>query len=390
MRKREAFVDFVEAQNTLFLVMVTALAMLIRLKFFPHASSDYYEFLQGWFNTIRFNGGFAAVGQNFGDYTPPYYYILALLSYIPGRDLYLIKAFSCLTDVLMAYGVLRIVRLKYDEFWGEIAYAITLFLPSVVINSSVWAQCDSIYTALLLACLYYLLTDRPNRAVLAYSIAFTFKLQSIFLAPFLLLLLLKQKIKWRSVLILPITYLVLILPAVLMGGNLWDLLTVYVRQTGEYQQLSLNFPNLYIWFPQDAPGYIGKIAVLFAGAVVLGTLIFLWRKKFTLSNNMIVSLSLFYLMLVPYFLPYMHDRYYYPADLFSLVFAFYYPEKFYVPIITVLSSTYAALRFLFGIHFINLKVFSVMMLFNLIWVGIQIVYRIRDDADGKAAQVWME
>ena len=75
----------------------------------------------------------------------------------------------------------------------------------------------------------------------------------------------------------------------------------------------------------------------------------------------------------------MHERYYYPADILSVVFAFYFPEKVYVPVITVFTSTYSVCRFLFGTHFINMKILSLLMLFNLIWVGIHIIYRIRGE-----------
>lgn len=381
MSKRKAFVNFVKAENILFIVIVTILAMAFRLRFFGYVSSDYRQFLSGWFDLLRQSGGLRGVGLSFGDYTPAYYYLLALLTYLPGSGLYLIKALSCAGDIAAAYYVFRMVNLKYGEFWGEISYAVTLFLPSVVINSAVWAQCDSIFTAGLLACLYYLMTDRQGRAVTAFSIALALKLQAVFLAPFLLLLLLKRKIAVRCLLIPPAVYVLSILPAALLGRNFWELLTVYFRQSQEYTELTMNLPNLYAWFPENTPEWVGKAAVFFAGAVVLATLVYLCVKRFPLSGEMLVSLALFYTLLLPYFLPYMHERYWYPADLFSVVFAFYFPEKFYVPILTVLTSTYAACRFLFRFRFINLKIFSVLMLFNLIWVGIHIVFRIRDGSD---------
>lgn len=383
MSKRKAFVNFVKAENVLFLVAVTALALLFRLKFFGYESSDYHQFLQGWFALLKQNGGLAAAGLHFGDYTPLYYYFLALLTCLPVRDLYLIKMLSCVFDLVMAYFVYRLVNLKYNEFWGEISYAVALFLPSVIINSAVWAQCDCMYTAALLATVYYVMTGRNGRAMVAYGIAFSLKLQAVFLAPFLLLLFLKRKIRWRNALIIPAVYLVSILPAAFLGRDFRELLTVYFRQAGEYKQLTMNLPNLYTWFPARSPAWVGPAGVLLAGAVVLLTLIYFAHKKFRLTNEMLISFALFYAVLVPYFLPYMHERYYYPADLLSVVFAFYFPEKFYVPIITVLSSTYATCRFLFGAHFISMKVFSVMMLFNLIWVGIHIIYRIRDGGAGK-------
>lgn len=386
MSKRKAFVNFVKAENILFIVIVTVLAMAFRLKFFGYVSSDYRQFLSGWFDLLRQSGGLPGVGLNFGDYTPTYYYLLALLTYLPGSGLHLIKALSCLGDIAAAYYVFRMVDLKYGEFWGEIAYAIVLFLPSVVINSAVWAQCDSIFTACLLACVYYLMTDRQYRAVTAFSIAFAFKLQAVFLAPFLLLLLFKRKIAVRCLLIPPAVYVVSVLPAALFGRNFWELMTIYFRQARQYTDLTMNLPNLYAWFPENTPEWVGQAAVFFAGAVVLATLVYLCLKRFPLPAEMLVSLALFYALLLPYFLPYMHERYWYPADLLSVVFAFYFPEKFYVPILTVLTSTYASCRFLFRFHFINLKILSVLMLFNLIWVGIHIIFRIRDGSDWKVVR----
>ncbi|HCR42999.1 MAG TPA: hypothetical protein DIV41_00315 [Ruminococcaceae bacterium] len=379
MGKKEKFVNFVKAENILFIIVVTLFAFALRLRFFDFASYDYEYFLHGWFSAIREHGGLAAVGLDLGDYTPLYYYLLALVSYIPVNDLYLIKALSCAGDVVLAAFVMRIVKLRYSEFWGEISYAVVMFLPSVVINSSVWAQCDSIYTAALTACVYYLMADKDYSAVVAFSIAFSLKLQAVFLAPLMLLLVLKRRIKARAVLILPLVYFVSVLPAAFMGRNIWDLMTIYVSQAGEYKDINMNIPNLFTWFPQDAPAYAGRTAVYFAGAFVLVTLAYLCSKRFTLSKEMVLALALFYAMLLPYILPYMHERYYYPADILSVVFAFYFPDKVYVPVITVFTSTYSVCRFLFGTHFINMKILSLLMLFNLIWVGIHIIYRIRGE-----------
>lgn len=386
MSKRETFVNFVKAENILFIIVVTLFAIALRLRSFNFMSYDYEYFLHGWFSAIREKGGLASIGLNLGDYTPLYYYLLALVSYIPIKDLYLIKALSCVGDIVLAFYVMLIVKLKYREFWGEIAYAVVMFLPSVIINSSVWAQCDSIYTAALVACVYYLMKDKNYSAVTAFSIAFAFKLQAVFLAPLMLLLVLKRRIKLRGVLILPLVYFISALPAAFMGRNLWDLMTIYVNQAGEYNQLNMTIPNLFTWFPQDVPEYVGKAAVYFAGAAVLITFAYFCSRRFTISKEMILAIALFYVLLLPYILPYMHERYYYPADILSVAFAFYFPEKVYIPVITVLTSTYSTCRFLFGTHFINMKILSVLMLFNLIWVGIHIIYRIR--AEGQKSVVY--
>ena len=149
------------------------------------------------------------------------------------------------------------------------AYAVVLFLPTVVLNSAAWAQCDAMFTSALVACLYYFLIDRPNRAVLAFAISFVLKLLAIFFAPLLLLLFLKRKVKFHSLLIIPAVYILSIIPAAIMGRNLWDLLTVYVSQSKLYTSLCMSIPNLYAFLGNVASAPLGKAGVIFAGGVVL-------------------------------------------------------------------------------------------------------------------------
>lgn len=390
MSKRKTLVNFVTAQSLLFLTAVTLIAFALRVHFFPFESGDYHQFLQGWFATLKQNGGLAAIGQNIGDYMPPYFYLLALLTYLPVRDLYLIKLLSFTSDIILAYFAMRLVRLKYEEFWGEIAYAVVLFLPSVILNSAAWGQCDSIYTAALLACVYYIIEDRQYAAMTAFSIAFVFKLQAVFLAPFLLLMLLRKKIQWRSVLVFPLVYLIAVLPAAIMGRSFTDLLTVYFRQARQYKLVSMYLPNLAVWYPVNTPEFAGTILSLLAVLLTLGVVLYFSRLEFDMTSGMIVSLALLSVLFVPYILPYMHERYFYPADILAVVFAFYFPEKFYVPVITVLSSTYVVCHNLFNAHFIHIKLLSVLMLFCLVWVAVSTVYLARDEKIEKVARRrWM-
>lgn len=390
MGKRKAFVRFVTAESVLFLITVTVLAFVVRLRFLPLESCDYGEFLHGWFTTLKDGGGILAIGQNVGDYMPPYFYLLALLTYLPMRDLYLIKLLSFVGDMILAGYAMRLVRHKYEEFWGEIAYTVVLFLPSVVLNSAAWGQCDSFYTAALLACVLYVMEDRDWAAVVAFSVAFVFKLQAVFLAPFLLLLLLKRRIRWRCLLAVPAVYIAAILPASFMGRSFTDLLTVYFRQASQYARVSMYLPNLSVWYPEKMPVPAGHLIALLAVLVTLGGVLWFRRLDFDQTDGMTVSLALLSVLFVPYILPYMHERYYYPADLLSVVFAFYFPEKFYVPIITVLSSTYVVCHNLYNAHFIHIRILSVMMLFCLIWVCVSTVYLARDEKIEKVVRrKWM-
>lgn len=357
----------IQWEDVLFVFLISAAALLTRFYLFPIESNDYHQFLQGWFATLKENGGLAAIGMNIGDYMPPYFYILALLTYLPWQDLYLIKLVSCAADFVLAYYVMRIVWLRYPgRPHGMMAYAVVLFLPTVVLNSAAWAQCDAMFTSALVACLYYFLIDRPNRAVLAFAISFVLKLQAIFFAPLLLLLFLKRKVKFHSLLIIPGVYILSIIPAAIMGRNLWDLLTVYVSQSKLYTSLCMSIPNLYAFLGNVASEPLGKAGVIFAGGVVLMLLYVLYRKPYVITPEILVTMGLLFAILLPFILPHMHERYYFLADIVSVIFAFYFPRKVYTAAIMCGASACATANYLFGLAYYPQQLLAVAVFINLI------------------------
>lgn len=367
-----------QMENAAFLFLITIIALLMRFLLFPFQSGDYHQFLQGWYTALQQNGGFAAVGMDIGDYMPTYLYLLAFFTYLPVSGLTAIKLISSAADIILAVYVMKTVNLKFsNKTYGVVAYAVILFLPSVFLNSAVWGQCDSIFTSALIAFVYYMMQNREEKAVLAFSIAFIFKLQAVFLAPLLLLMLLKQKIRLRTLFIIPIVYLIAILPAVIIGRGFFDLLTVYFSQAGQYNMIAMFLPNLYTWLPENTPGYISKAAVLLAGALVLISLFYFNRKKFALTGGMVVSLALFFALFVPFILPHMHERYYFAADILSVIYAFYFPKKLYVSVVTELASTYAVCHNLFNTEFFSVQLLGVIMLVILILLVKHLVQLIR-------------
>jgi Gpi18-like mannosyltransferase len=55
----------------------------------------------------------------------------------------------------------------------------------------------------------------------------------------------------------------------------------------------------------------------------------------------LLKLALVSVLFVPFFLPKMHDRYFYPADVISLIYAFYFPQYLFVPIVIMVASFFA-------------------------------------------------
>src|SRR5215217_6607270 len=89
----------------------TFLALALRLSLFDVESRDYQWIFSHWYDFIVSNGGFSALEYKFGDYAPPYLYLLTLATYLPLPKLYAIKLISISFDFLLAFFVLLIVRL---------------------------------------------------------------------------------------------------------------------------------------------------------------------------------------------------------------------------------------------------------------------------------------
>ncbi len=89
------------ASSLSFLFFPVAAAFFLRLFLLDHQSLDYQDFLAHWAAFFRENGGLSALGEPVGNYNVPYLCFLALLSYLRVPDLYAIKLFSILFDVLL-------------------------------------------------------------------------------------------------------------------------------------------------------------------------------------------------------------------------------------------------------------------------------------------------
>jgi Gpi18-like mannosyltransferase len=74
------------------------------------------------------------------------------------------------------------------------------------------------------------------------------------------------------------------------------------------------------------------------------------------------------LLLVPFFLPKMHERYFYPADVLSVAYAFFFPEQFFIPIGMILISLFAYQPFLFGRIVVPVEILAVGILVLLMFV----------------------
>ncbi|HTX93295.1 MAG TPA: hypothetical protein VMC09_18915 [Anaerolineales bacterium] len=354
--------------DTLIVAIGIVLAIGLRYSLRAFQSQDFVNIIQYWYQVIK-KDGFAALGQDFSNYAPPYLYMLYLVSLVFPRvaSVTAVKLPAIICDFVCAAYVYKVVRLKYAE--GPIpifAFLAILFAPTVVLNSAAWSQIESIYTAALVAFVYYILKKQNWLACIAFGIAFSIKLQTIYLAPLLIALLLKKTISWKHLLVIPVVYFVLIIPAWIAGRPFVELLTIYASQVGGYSGLVHNAPNMYTWLPANLSDMLTPAGVIFALSICFIYVVVITKSRIAISKDLVIQLALVSALIVPYFLPKTHDRYFYPADVLSIVFAFYYPEYFYLSLAINLISFFVYLPFLFGMEIIPQPLLALALLIVII------------------------
>lgn len=135
-------------------------------------------------------GGVAALEYQIGDYNVLYQTIIALITYIDCNPIFMYKCISILFDYALAastaWFVSKITNNKIFEIQFNIIYGAVLFLPTVLLNSSCWGQCDSIYTTFLILTLFFIYDEKYVCAFIMLGLGFAFKLQMIFIVPFII------------------------------------------------------------------------------------------------------------------------------------------------------------------------------------------------------------
>ena len=312
----------------LIMLLPVGAAMLARALCLDYAGSDYNNFLCHWYQFFQENGGFQAVSRAVGDYNVPYLYFMAFISYFSVPDLYLIKLFSIIFDVVLAWGCLRLVRVLTGGRRGSraplIAFGAALFLPTVVLNGAFWGQCDGIYGALCIHAAALVLEGRNKTSVALMALAFSFKLQAIFVLPLWGVLWLAGKIRFRELWVFPVTYLATTVPAVLLGKPFGEILGIYFNQVGEYPRLVLNAPSVYQIIPHNAQvneALASALGIAAAGALVLALLALGFRLRDRLDRELAMTMAVVLCIGVPFLLPRMHERYFFLADVFTLCWA---------------------------------------------------------------------
>lgn len=342
------------------LVFVIGLGIGVRLVFIDAQFPDYIVCLKPWVEAFREYGGWHGLAYEIGNYTPAYMHFLMLFSYFDVEPLYLIKGLAIIMDLVLAFVTAAFLSQGHSRQAFISVFAIVLMIPTVITNSGVWGQCDNFYTTFLIAALYFSMKDINKKlgkigkvdiflktedvVMLFVGLSFSFKLQTVFLLPVLVILFLKKRWRLTALLWVPFVYGVTILPSLLAGRGLKDMLTIYFRQTGDFSELTLAYPNIYdLWQNEEFGLRFSWLCMLFCGMGLVLAVYYLYNHTFSINVEFLSLFTCFSVMFITYFLPHMHDRYGYIADILSIYVLLYNKKKAPLPFLLIIISmmTYA-------------------------------------------------
>ncbi len=345
MKNRKQFL------NMLAIVIMFAFGLMLRFVFLPANTVDMKAYNLKWYDYIVSHGIIKSIGDEFANYTPPYLYLLSLATLARSflAPLTAIKLIPILFDLINSTLVYQIVKTQFSQSIKPVLAAMIFWLlPTVMINSSFWGQADALYTCFLLLSVLFLLKDRPLGAVISFAIAFSIKAQAVFFVPFLAILCLRKKIPWQHFLLIPPIYVLMMLPAIWAGRSSASLLLTYVTQGNTFTSASMNAANFYFFVGQSGYETSLKVGIPLAALLILTWVLVSARKTSSFAPRILVLTALVSVAAVPFLLPKMHDRYFYPADVFSLIAAFFIPEIWFAPIAYQIISMLSYMPFLFG------------------------------------------
>jgi Gpi18-like mannosyltransferase len=298
------------------LCLLAASAIAIRVALLPYVSEDSTYFLLPWMQEFRDHGA-PALGGEFSNYNFPYLLLIFLASLLPVDPLVAIKLTSLLGDALLAGSVALLFKQFHPaRVAPAVAAILAMFLPTVLMNASMWGQCDAIYASFLVLSLRSLLRNDGRLAWVFWGVALSFKLQSVFFLPALLFISLRN----RYSPLLPATsvavWALLSLPPVFFGRTLESTFAVYVNQTQEYR-LVAGAANIYTWFP-SVTAEQGRIpAIMICGAILLFVAYAYWRGPDNPERRVLLAIAVS--AVCPMVLPQMHERYFFVAEVLSLL-----------------------------------------------------------------------
>lgn len=342
------------------------ISILFRIFFINIKIDDYLLFLNNWWNKINEYGGFNSLKYTIGDYPDSYMFLLCIGTSITKNSLIFIKVLSAIFDILIFLFGYKIIKYFSKEDANKYSW-ILILLPGILVNSAILGQCDSIYTAFVLAFIYYILKNHNKLALSLLGIAISFKLQSLFIAPVILYLIATKKIKIYDLFFIILGFILPFIPTILIGKGLIENIKILMFQTSEYNYFVKSCPNIYSLFLLNYKQI--NIFLKYFLSIIVGIIaifISLHKYKDGYNDTTFIYKSFLISSIVVFLLPSMHDRYFYLANILGIIY-YIVTSRQYLKGYCILSTLVYVLPVL-SINFMpqNLKIKSDYMITSLV------------------------
>lgn len=367
----------------LLLGLITILAISTRLFAFQVGNGDAYWDIEGWVQFYRDRGGLLGLGEKpigsfhstlgdvpywntqsiidrggtilepykYANYPMGYMTLLALFSYLPISNLAVVKLVPTLFDLSFAIASFFVIhQVSKNKAWSLVAYSCALMLPTVFINSSVWGQCDVMWAGLLVWSLYFLLKKKSWTAMIFFGYALSMKIMAIFFLPVLAWLWLNKAFKLRALLMVPIVIFLTFIPCYIAGADFMMPLSMYSLGAKANEPVNLYSGSIYVFFEgMNLPSsLVNQIGLPIAAALVFFVTFMLWRSKVKVTPLSTLCVSAIMVILMPFVLPHMHERFFFAGDILVLLFVVLYRKKVWLAILMQISSLWSYTFFLGG------------------------------------------
>lgn len=328
-------------------VLILCGAIWLYTLVWPVTSGDMRGWLVPWYEHIMAKGRVATFSIPFANYTPPYLYLLSAMTLLDGvmPVISLIKLLSVIGACALAAAAYHLLRALHTPNALQ-AGAWVLLLPSVVFNAPILGQSDVIWTAACLMAVAEAIKDRVRPMLFWCGVAVAFKAQAVFIAPFVMAVLIERRTPVYLWTIPPAVFAVAMLPAWAAGWPAQDLATIYLRQAVWSPGFVGNAAN-----PWSIAEYIGAGAAaaefLWLGfaAAAIATIAYLgFYTRHRLLPHELLTAALLSSMMLPFLLPKMHERFFFLADILAFAFAWTVRSRsaVAVAVLVQLSSVMAA------------------------------------------------
>jgi len=320
------------------------LGVAARIPLFDFRSDDWNIFLSKWMAVLH-QQGLSAFGERFSDYNFPYLFLLWAAGHLPLSPVLALKLLSTSFDAILALAVGALVHELRPNTRGIAAAAVTFCLPTVILNSAAWGQCDALYVALMVYGLLLACRHKTTTAAAVLGVALAVKLQAVFLLPVMLVVWWRRGHPIAAPAVGLVAFMGSSLPPVLWGRSLPSVLSTYSQQTQEYSALTSNAPNLYQWWPRVDPT-AGERFGLAISLLTVTALLGLARLRPPDTPQRLLAFAAVVLCSIPFVLPRMHERYFFAAEVTTVAMSFCYSRAWPLAAALQTTSTLAYLPFL--------------------------------------------